>query len=51
MRRALEPTDDRAWVIRQLGFDPLRDSSGQARFSISNGLLGVRGDHAINRTD
>jgi trehalose/maltose hydrolase-like predicted phosphorylase len=46
---ALEPTPDPDWVIGQHGFDPLRDSSRQSRFSISNGSLGVRGDRAINR--
>ena len=49
MATALEPTADPAWVIGQHGFDPLRDSSRQSRFSISNGFLGVRGDRAINR--
>ncbi len=46
---ALEPTADPDWVIGQHGFDPLRDSSRQSRFSISNGSLGVRGDRSINR--
>jgi trehalose/maltose hydrolase-like predicted phosphorylase len=49
MATALEPTADPAWVIGQHGFDPLRDSSRQSRFSISNGFLGVRGNRAINR--
>ena len=50
MATALEPTADPAWVIGQHGFDPLRDSSHQSRFSISNGFLGVRGERAINRS-
>ena len=49
MATALEPTADPAWLIGQHGFDPLRDSSRQSRFSISNGFLGVRGNRAINR--
>ena len=49
MGLALEPTADPAWVIGQQGFDPLRDSSRQSRFSISNGFLGVRGGRAVNR--
>ena len=50
MTAALEPTADPDWNIRQHGFDPLRDSSHQSRFSISNGFLGVRGERAINRS-
>ena len=49
MGRALEPTADPAWVVRQHGFDPLCDSSHRSRFSISNGFLGIRGERAINR--
>jgi trehalose/maltose hydrolase-like predicted phosphorylase len=49
MEQALRPTADPAWIIEQHGFDSLRDGSRQSRFAISNGLLGVRGDRAINR--
>jgi len=35
-------------LVLTAGFDPLRDSSRKSRFSISNGFLGVRGEHAIN---
>ncbi len=48
MRQALEPTASPAWVIRQDGLDPLRDSSRESRFAVSNGFLGVRGGRAVN---
>jgi trehalose/maltose hydrolase-like predicted phosphorylase len=40
---ALEPTDDPVWVVQEGGFDPLREGGIESRFTISNGLLGVRG--------
>jgi trehalose/maltose hydrolase-like predicted phosphorylase len=43
------PTADPAWVLHQQGFDPLRDSSRESRFAISNGFLGVRGGRTIDR--
>lgn len=49
MQQAVEPALDPAWVVRQQGFDPLRDGSRQSRFAISNGFLGVPGGRAINR--
>ncbi len=42
-----EPTDDPAWIFREDGYDPLRESSLESRFSISNGFLGVRRARAI----
>ncbi|MES2255577.1 MAG: glycosyl hydrolase family 65 protein [Pseudomonadota bacterium] len=45
----LLPTEDTAWVLHEDGCDPLRDSSRETRFAISNGFLGVRGAQAINR--
>ena len=48
-QQALEPTADPAWVLDQQGFDPLRDSSRESRFAISNGFLGVRGGRTIDR--
>lgn len=47
--QTFEPTADPAWVLDQRGFDPLRDSSRESRFAISNGFLGVRGGRTINR--
>ncbi len=47
--QALEPDTDLAWILDQHGFDPLRDSSRESRFAISNGFLGVRGGRTINR--
>jgi trehalose/maltose hydrolase-like predicted phosphorylase len=48
-QQSLVPTADPAWVLDQQGFDPLRDSSRESRFAISNGFLGVRGGRTINR--
>ena len=51
MEHALQPpTADPAWVIEQVGFDPLCDSSCESRFAVSNGFLGVRAAPAINRS-
>jgi trehalose/maltose hydrolase-like predicted phosphorylase len=49
MEHALEPTADPAWVVDADGYDPLRESSLESRFAISNGFLGVRGTRAITR--
>ncbi len=49
MKHALEPTDDPAWVLDAEGYDPLRESSVESRFAISNGFLGVRGARAVTR--
>lgn len=40
---------DQAWILDAVGFDPLRESSLQSRFTVSNGFLGVRGGRAISR--
>ena len=47
--QGLEPTHDPAWILDQQGFDPLRDSSRESRFAISNGFLGIRGGRTIDR--
>jgi trehalose/maltose hydrolase-like predicted phosphorylase len=49
MGLALDPTADAAWVLGEDGYDPLRESSLESRFTISNGFLGVRGARAITR--
>jgi trehalose/maltose hydrolase-like predicted phosphorylase len=49
MERALAPTPDPAWVLHAEGFDPLRESSVQSRFAISNGLMGIRGARSTTR--
>ena len=49
MDAALQPTGDPAWLLDEVGYDPLRESSRESRFSISNGFLGVRGGRALNR--
>ena len=47
--RALEPTSDPDWLLVEQGYDPLRESSVEARFAVSNGFLGVRASRAISR--
>ena len=49
MEHALGPNADPAWVLDADGFDPLRETSRESRFAISNGFLGIRGARAINR--
>jgi trehalose/maltose hydrolase-like predicted phosphorylase len=49
VQQVFQPTADPAWVLDQQGFDPLRDSSRESRFAISNGFLGVRAGRTINR--
>ncbi len=49
MESFLEPTPDLAWVLCAEGFDPLREAIYEARFSISNGLLGLRAGRPVSR--
>ena len=49
MDTALQPTADLGWILDEIGYDPVRESSRESRFAISNGFLGVRGGRAINR--
>jgi trehalose/maltose hydrolase-like predicted phosphorylase len=49
MEHALGPTADPAWVLDADGYDPLRESSVESRFAISNGFLGIRGARATTR--
>jgi len=49
MDPALQPTTDPGWVLVEEGYDPLRESSLESRFAISNGFLGVRGARATTR--
>jgi trehalose/maltose hydrolase-like predicted phosphorylase len=44
-----EPTADPTWVLAAEGYDPLRESIYEARFTISNGFLGVRGGRVVSR--
>jgi len=44
---ALEPTRDPAWLVQEVGYDPLREGGIESRFTISNGFLGVCGVPAI----
>lgn len=43
------PFPDPAWRLSESGYDPLRESSRETRFAISNGHLGVRGERAFTR--
>lgn len=45
----LTPVADPAWRLSEIGYDPLRESSRESRFAISNGFLGVRGERAVTR--
>jgi len=49
MDEALTATADAGWVRVEDGYDPLRESSLESRFAISNGFLGVRGARATTR--
>jgi trehalose/maltose hydrolase-like predicted phosphorylase len=49
MEDILRPTSDPAWILAADGYDPLREASVEARFSISNGFLGVRGARSTTR--
>src|SRR5580704_7253460 len=49
MEHALGPTADPTWVLDADGYDPLRESSVESRFAISNGFLGIRGARATTR--
>jgi trehalose/maltose hydrolase-like predicted phosphorylase len=46
---ALTPTADAGWVLTEAGEDPLRESSLETRYAISNGFLGVRGARVTMR--
>ncbi len=48
MDQALLPTEDPAWLLSEIGYDPLRESSFETRFAISNGFLGLRGGLATD---
>jgi len=48
MESLLEPAPDAAWVLAAKGYDPVREGIYEARFSISNGFLGVRGARAVS---
>ncbi|MCH4267284.1 MAG: glycoside hydrolase family 65 [Brevundimonas sp.] len=43
------PSADPTWILTEEGYDPLRESSRETRFAISNGFLGVRGERAFTR--
>jgi trehalose/maltose hydrolase-like predicted phosphorylase len=49
MESLLEPTPNLSWVLTAEGFDLLREAIYESRFSISNGLLGLRAGRAVSR--
>ena len=49
LQQALEPSRDRDWVLVEQSYDPLRESSIELRFTVSNGFLGVRAAREISR--
>ena len=49
MQHALAPTKDRDWLLVEQSYDPLRETSIESRFTVSNGFLGVRGARAVSR--
>ncbi|HEX2939405.1 MAG TPA: hypothetical protein VHO91_00035, partial [Rhodopila sp.] len=49
MNHLLRPTSDPAWVLTSHGYDPLRESIVESRFSISNGFLGIKGGRSTTR--
>ncbi|WP_088348564.1 MULTISPECIES: glycosyl hydrolase family 65 protein [Rhodomicrobium] len=49
MAQVLIPTADPAWVLCTHGYDPLRQTSVESRFAISNGFLGIRGARSVTR--
>ncbi len=49
MEDAFDPATPAAWKLTDDGFDPLRESSRQSRYAISNGFLGIRAARTINR--
>ncbi|ACL62778.1 glycoside hydrolase family 65 protein [Methylobacterium nodulans] len=46
--QALVPTADPSWLLRETGYELLRESTFETRFAISNGFLGVRGGLATH---
>jgi len=49
LTQALTPMAGAAWRLSELQDDPIRASSRDSRFTVSNGFLGIRGAQAINR--
>ncbi len=49
MLQALQVAEDPAWLLIEEGYDPLRESSAESRFTVSNGFLGVRGSRSVSR--
>ena len=49
MEHVFAPTADPDWVFLVDGYDLLRESSVELRFTISNGFLGVRGARSTTR--
>jgi trehalose/maltose hydrolase-like predicted phosphorylase len=50
MLTVFEPTQDPAWRLDVIGYDPSRESDVEARFTVGNGLLGVRAARSVGRS-
>src|SRR3972149_326710 len=40
--QVLAAHEDSTWVLREEGYDPVREGSLESRFAVSNGFLGLR---------
>ena len=49
LQQALEPSRDQDWLLVEQSYDPVRESSIESRFTVSNGFLGVRAAREISR--
>jgi trehalose/maltose hydrolase-like predicted phosphorylase len=49
MLEALQPTQDRAWVLTHEGYNVLTESAVESRFAFGNGFLGMRAARSISR--
>ena len=41
--------DEPGWALHEHGYDPQREAGVEARFTVGNGFLGVRGARAVSR--
>ncbi|WP_018260649.1 glycoside hydrolase family 65 protein [Methylobacterium sp. WSM2598] len=46
--QAVLPGDDPSWLLRETGYELLRESTFETRFAVSNGFLGLRGGLATH---
>lgn len=48
LARGMMPASDPSWLLRETGYELLRESTFETRFAVSNGFLGVRGGLAAH---